>query len=581
MTSATSFITGSSNAGQLNTSQRDAALDTLRAQTLDVVVIGGGVVGAGAAVDAASRGLTIGIIEANDWASGTSSRSSKLVHGGIRYLEQLDFKLVREAFVERGLLLRTIAPHLVHPVPFLFPLTKPGLERLYVGAGMLLYDIFSYTGGRRPGVPLRQHISRTTMLEKTPSLRPRAFRGGLRYFDAQVDDARLVVTLIRTAVDAGAAAATHVVAVDITLGTINTVTARDEETGQQFEIHARAVLNATGVWTEESQAMVGGPCGLGVTMSKGVDIVVDRERLRFEFGMILRAGESVLLVIAWGQSWLIGTTDTPWDFDKTNPIATSTDIQYLLDQINRVLGEPLTRADVRAVWSGLRPLVRGKAHSTAKLSREHVVDVPCEGIAVIAGGKLTTYRVVARDAVNAALEGRVHAAASCTRDLPLIGASDLGEIKAGLPDLLHRYQLSEATGGRLLRRYGDRLAEVLEPSRDDPSLAGSMPDSGGAIGAEVRYAVTHEGASHLEDVLERRLRITMESSDFGLAAAPVAAGIMAGLLGWGADHTTDEVSRYNAFVDLQRSAMTLPDDASASAAMTAEDARLRWQGNRS
>jgi glycerol-3-phosphate dehydrogenase len=383
-----------SQAGQLNAAQREIALKTLRTYTLDVLVVGGGVVGAGAVLDAASRGLDAGIIEAHDWASGTSSRSSKLVHGGIRYLEQLDFTLVREALVERGLLLRTIAPHLVRPVPFLYPLTKPVIERLYVGAGMLLYDLLSYSGGRHPGVGIHKHVSRRWLREQMPSLDSQSYAGGLRYFDAQVDDARLVVTIVRTAVSFGAAAASRVSAVEINAGqgATHSVVARDDETGELFEIHARAIINATGVCTEESQAMLGAPASLGVTMSKGVHIVVARDRFSSELGLVLRAGPSVLFVIPWGQYWLIGTTDTPWRLDKTNPVATSTDIDYLLGHVNRVLEKPLTRDDIRAVWTGLRPLVEGKARSTAKLSREHVVDVPSAGIAIIAGGKLTTRR---------------------------------------------------------------------------------------------------------------------------------------------------------------------------------------------
>lgn len=561
----------SSAAGQLNPAQRTAALSALRSQRLDVLVIGGGVVGAGAALDAVSRGLTVGIIEAADWASGTSSRSSKLIHGGIRYLEQLDFKLVREALVERGRLLRTIAPHLVHPVPFLYPLTKPIFERVYVGAGMLLYDVFSYSGGHRPGVRLHKHISRRQVLRLMPSLHPKAFRGGLRYYDAQVDDSRLVATLVRTAVDAGAFAATRVSATQIAVGdgATHTVGARDEETGEQFEIRASAIINATGVWTEESQSMVGGPRGLGVTMSKGVHIVVDRDRLRSEFGMILRAGASVLLVIPWGRFWLIGTTDTPWDLDKSNPSATATDVEYLLAQVNRVLDEPLTRADVRAVYSGLRPLVTGKARSTAKLSREHVVDVPRDGIAVIAGGKLTTYRVMARDAVNAAINGRLVAPRSHTHDLPLIGARELAEARREAADLARQYELSSSTMDRLLGRYGDRLSDVLTPVGDDPQLARELPDAAGAIGAEVLYAVTHEGALYLEDVLQRRLRITIESSDLGLAAAPVVADIMAAALGWDGDRVAAELGRHRAFVERQLAAMELTDDDAANAAMTA------------
>ncbi|MEO8094827.1 MAG: glycerol-3-phosphate dehydrogenase/oxidase [Pseudolysinimonas sp.] len=560
-----------SRAGQLNADQRAAAIVSLRSHTLDVLVIGGGIVGAGAALDAASRGLHVGIIEAHDWASGTSSRSSKLVHGGIRYLERLEFKLVREALIERGLLLTELAPHLVKPVPFLYPVRIPIIERAYIGAGMLLYDLLSYSGGRRPGVGLHRHITRRQLRRQMPSLSPNATRGGLRYFDGQVDDARLVATIVRTAVSAGAVAASRMEAVAIRDGgsKSHTVVARDGETGELFEIRARAIVNATGVWTAESQDLLGAPTALGVTMSKGVHIVVGRDRFRSELGLILRAGKSVLFVIPWGQSWIIGTTDTPWHFDKSNPAATATDIDYLLAQVNRVLETPIAREDIRAVYAGLRPLVSGRAGSTAQLSREHVVDVPAPGIAVVAGGKLTTYRIMARDAVSAAVKGRLIAQPSRTEHYPLIGARGLAAANRTAIELVRSYGLPEPLAERLLGRYGDRLDEVLQPVQADPSLGAEIAHGGGAILAEASYAVTHEGALHLQDVLERRLRVSIESSDFGLAAAAEVALLMAQQLGWDDVKTSDELASYRLLIEQQREAMDLRDDESANACMTA------------
>jgi glycerol-3-phosphate dehydrogenase len=347
----------------------------------------------------------------------------------------------------------------------------------------------------------------------------------------------------------------------------HTIVARDEESGEVFEIRTRAIINATGVWTAESQAMLGGRSGLAVTMSKGVHIVVDRDRFRSAIGLLLRAGASVLFVIPWGRYWIIGTTDTPWDLDKSNPVATSQDIDYLLAQVNVVLETPITRADIRGVWAGLRPLVKGKAGSTAKLSREHVVDVPQEGIAVIAGGKLTTYRVMARHAVDAATKGRVNAAPSRTHEVPLVGARELGGTQHIVSEMLAAFGLDESQGERLIGRYGDRLDEVLRPIRANPSLREPITNGGGAILAEALYAVTHEGALHLEDVLERRLRVAMESTDFGLGAAPEVAAVMAGQLGWSLSRVRDEIDNYSDFVAQQRAAMALPDDASADARM--------------
>ena len=291
-------VTRSSKLGPV---EREAAIAALGTKELDILVIGGGIVGTGSALDAVTRGLSVGMVEARDWASGTSSRSSKLVHGGIRYLEQLDFRLVREALIERGLLLQRIAPHLVKPVRFLYPLTKPVIERIYVGAGMLLYDLFSYTGGRSPGVPHHRHLTKRQMLRAAPSLAPDAFVGGLAYYDAQVDDARYVANLARTASFYGAHVASRVrVEGFIKVGQrVVGVTARDVESGTTFEIRARQVVNATGVWTDETQAMVGERGQFKVRASKGVHLVVPRDRFQSKLGLLLRTEKSVLFVIPW------------------------------------------------------------------------------------------------------------------------------------------------------------------------------------------------------------------------------------------------------------------------------------------
>jgi glycerol-3-phosphate dehydrogenase len=544
----------------------------MKSQVLDILVIGGGVVGAGAALDAASRGLAVGIIEQSDWASGTSSRSSKLVHGGIRYLEQLNFKLVKEALVERGLLLRTIAPHLVKPVSFLYPVTKPLVERLYVGAGMALYDVFSYAGGRHPGVGLHRHLSRKRVRDELPGLNRATCRGGISYFDAQVDDARLVATIVRTAVSRGVHAMNRAGAVEIMPGTDggnHAVLVSDEETGERFEVQARSIINATGVWTAESQAMLGVDPAVEVTMSKGIHILVNRDRFPSEMGLILRAGASVLFVIPWGNYWIIGTTDTPWELGKANPSATSADVQYLLDHVNKVLEVPIAHEDVLGVYAGLRPLVKGKAGSTAQLSREHVVDVPHEGIAVIAGGKLTTYRVMARDAVDAATRGRSAARPSHTLSLPLLGAEKFvsAEAESVCACMLETLGLPSSHAARLVGRYGNLAAEVLKPVAEDRVLGLEICGGGGALLAEALYAVTHEGALHLEDILDRRLRVSIESKDFGEEAASEVARVVAPALGWTAEDIADELERYQEWVRLQRGAMSLPDDISADAVM--------------
>jgi len=550
----------------LSLEQRAAAIASLRDTELDILVIGGGIVGTGSALDAATRGLSVGMVEARDWASGTSSRSSKLVHGGIRYLEQLDFRLVREALKERGLLLQRIAPHLVRPVRFLYPITKPIFERLYVGAGMLLYDLLSYTGGRPPGVPHHRHLTRRQMLRAAPSLRADAFRGGLTYYDAQVDDARYVSTLARTASFYGAHVASRVRVDDfVKVGErVVGVMANDLETGERFEIRAKQVVNATGVWTDDTQAMVGERGQFKVRASKGVHLVVPRDRFQSKLGLLLRTEKSVLFVIPWGRHWLIGTTDTDWELDKAHPAATAADIDYLLDHVNQVLAVPLTRDDVEGVFAGLRPLLSGESDLTSKLSREHIVTHSVPGLVVVAGGKWTTYRVMAKDAVDAAvdaLDGKI--SASITEDVALLGAEGYRVAWNKRSALAKTFGLHHTRIEHLLNRYGVLATEVLDLVRRSPELAEALPGADDYIAAEVVYAASHEGALHLDDVLVRRTRISIEAWDRGVSAAPVAAALMAEVLGWDEIRTGVEIERYLQRVEAEISSQRQPDDESA------------------
>ena len=410
---------------RLGPGERTAALDRMAAQELDVVVVGGGVVGAGIALDAVTRGLDVGLVEARDFASGTSSRSSKLIHGGLRYLEQLNFELVREALQERALLLQRIAPHLVRPVPFLFPMTHLGWERPYVGAGVALYDALGFASGLTRGVPGHRHLSRSRALRLAPALKRTAFTGAVQYWDAQVDDARYVMTMLRTAATYGAHVAPRAQVVGFLREgeRVTGVRVRDLETGAELDVRARQVVNATGVWTDDIQELVGGRGQIHVRASKGVHLLVPRDRIHSLTGIILRTEKSVLFVIPWGRHWIIGTTDTEWKLDKAHPVASRLDIDYLLDHVNAVLSVPLTRDDVEGVYAGLRPLLSGESEETSKLSREHVVAHPVPGLVMIAGGKYTTYRVMAKDAVDAVAHGLdQRVPTSCTDRIPLVGA---------------------------------------------------------------------------------------------------------------------------------------------------------------
>ncbi|MGO4104301.1 glycerol-3-phosphate dehydrogenase/oxidase [Leifsonia sp. YAF41] len=551
---------------KLGPEERAAALARLKDKELDILVVGGGIVGAGSALDAVTRGLSVGVLEQRDWASGTSSRSSKLVHGGIRYLEQLDFRLVREALIERGLLLQRIAPHLVKPVRFLYPLKKRITERVYVGAGMLLYDIFSYTGGRPPGVPHHRHLSKSQVKKLIPSIADDALVGGITYYDAQVDDARYVSTLVRTASFYGAHVASRVrVEGFIKVGErVVGVQAHDLQTGERFEVRAKQVVNATGVWTDDTQRMVGERGTFKVRASKGIHLVVPRDRFQSAMGLLLRTEKSVLFVIPWGRHWLIGTTDTDWHLDKAHPAATTADIDYLLEHVNAVINVPLTREDVEGVYAGLRPLLAGESEQTSKLSREHLVGHSVPGLVVIAGGKWTTYRVMAKDAIDAAadaLDGRIPP--STTQDIPLLGAEGYQAAWNKRGKIARAFGLHTARVEHLLNRYGTLTDELLDLIKADPTLAHPLPGADDYIGAEVVYAATHEGALHLEDVLARRTRISIEAWDRGVSAAPVAARLLAGVLGWDAEREEREVAFYLKRVAAERASQEQPDDESA------------------
>ena len=553
----------------LSPKDRSRALGAMQEDELDLVIVGGGVVGAGAALDAVTRGLSVGILEARDWASGTSSRSSKLIHGGLRYLEMLDFRLVREALKERGLLLQRLAPHLVRPVQFLYPLTRRGWERPYVGVGLALYDALAAASSTASGVPRHKHLTKRQALRLVPSLRKDALVGAVQYYDAQVDDARHTMFLVRTAVAYGALAANRSrVTGFIRQGErVTGVRVRDLESGQDIEIRAKQVLNATGVWTDETQSMVGERGQFRVRASKGIHLVVPRDRIQSQSGLILRTQTSVLFVIPWGRHWIIGTTDTDWSLDKAHPAASGSDIDYILEHVNRVLVTPLSREDVEGVYAGLRPLLAGESETTSALSREHVVGHPTPGLVVVAGGKYTTYRVMAADAVDEVargLDGRVPA--SCTERIPLLGAEGYEAAWNARHRTATHYDVHVARVEHLLQRYGSLATEVLDLCAANPVLAEGLSGADDYLAAEVVYAVSHEGARHLDDVLTRRTRISIEAWDRGVSAAIPAASLMAPVLGWSDEQQRKEIEHYLARVKAERASQQQPDDETADSA---------------
>ncbi len=551
----------------------------MRTEQFDVLVIGGGVTGAGAALDAASRGLNVALVEARDLAAGTSSRSSKLIHGGLRYLEQLELHLVHEALTERGLLSTRLAPHLVRPVPILVPLPAANLvargwHRAYYGLGVAAYDVFAGIFGTGRGMPLHRHLSRDGARRVFPSLRADAVTGAIRYYDGQVDDARLVVTLARTAASLGAAVVTsaRVTGLLREARQVVGVRVRDLEApdAPEFEIRARTVVAATGVWSDDMSRMlrdVGLRPGLRVRASKGVHLVVPRSAITGEAGLILRTPTSVLFVIPWGGHWIIGTTDTDWRLDRSHPAASARDIRYLLDQVNTVLDRPLTNDDIEGVYAGLRPLLSGEADSTSKLSREHAVFEPMLGLLLVAGGKYTTYRVMAADVIDLAvrrLGGPPRP--SRTDQLPLLGADGYPAAWRDRQDTARRHGVTGGVLEHLLERYGTLAVHLLAMINADPTLATPLTGAPEYLAAEVAYAALAEGALHLEDVLSRRTRISFETAHRGSETAEHAAAVMGDALGWDKAVREREIEHYLARVAAERQSQTMPDDASADAA---------------
>ncbi|MEW1721154.1 glycerol-3-phosphate dehydrogenase/oxidase [Streptomyces sp. NPDC093109] len=553
----------------LGPAERARALAAMTERELDVLVVGAGVVGAGTALDAVTRGLATGLVEARDWAAGTSSRSSKLIHGGLRYLEMLDFTLVREALKERGLLLEKLAPHLVKPVPFLYPLKHKGWERLYAGSGVALYDAMSVSSGHGRGLPVHRHLSRRHALKVAPCLKKDALVGALQYYDAQMDDARYVATLVRTAATYGAQVANGARVTGFLREGERVVGARvrDVEAGGEYEIRARQVVNATGVWTDDTQGLIAERGQFHVRASKGIHLVVPKDRIHSTTGLILRTEKSVLFVIPWGRHWIVGTTDTDWDLDKAHPAASSADIDYLLEHVNAVLSVPLTRDDVQGVYAGLRPLLAGESDATSKLSREHTVAHPVPGMVVIAGGKYTTYRVMAKDAVDEAVHGLDQRVADCvTEDVPLLGAEGYHALWNGRAGMAARTGIHVARVEHLLNRYGTLVEELLELIAADPGLGEPLGGADDYLRAEVVYAASHEGARHLEDVLTRRTRISIETFDRGTRSARECAELMAPVLGWDKDQIEREVTHYEKRVEAERESQRQPDDQTADAA---------------
>ena len=545
---------------------RRDALEALANEQFDVLIVGGGIVGAGALLDATSRGLRAALVEQRDIASGTSGRSSRLIHGGLRYLEQLHFGLVHEALEERARLLR-LAPHLVRIEPFLFPIYGiPLVHQAFYGSGIFLYDLL---GARRDG-GFARHLRPSSAIEYAPDLRRKGLSGGIIYHDGVEDDARLALAVLRTALRGGAVAATRVLAEQPNLDGERLIGARvrDLVTGNAFDIRAERVIDATGVWAATPDTRFTTLEGGDVFVpSRGSHIVIRRDRLPAQGGLTLRIPGRVVFIIPWPGHWIIGTTDHS---DSRSPewiSAPEADVDELLETVNRQIEIDLTKGDIVGTYAGMRPLVGDPGGSTVKASREHRVAADASGLVRISGGKYTTYRVMARDVVDASLGKRdARRRKSMTAELPLVGAAPRDELDAVAASLERPLRDAAASRGdanatwpgrvarRLADRYGREAADVMALA-SELDLASPLGDGVDHLGAEVAWAARHELALTIDDVLARRMRLAQELPDRGASIAPRVAVILGDELGWDAARQSAEV---DAFLQSARREYGLP-----------------------
>jgi glycerol-3-phosphate dehydrogenase len=520
-------------------------LERLAAETFELLVVGGGITGAGIALDAASRGLRVALIEQDDFAVGTSGRSSRLIHGGLRYLEQFRVELVREALSERAHLLQ-LAPHLVRIEPFVFPIYGGPLTRPFFDAGLTLYDLL---GAARDGGRHR-HLSVDEALEVTPVLRRSRLRGAFIYHDGQEDDARYTLAVARTARARGALPVTRVSAIQAIEidGRIAGAVVRDELTGVTFDVRADHVVDATGVWSGREGGPfprpVGGPV---VRPSRGTHLVVRRDRIPSAHGLTLRIPGRVCFLVPQPDRWVIGTTDLDDDGPPDRPTPTASEVDSILGNVNATLDIDLGRNDLMGAFTGLRPLASdpdARPGSTVKASREHRIRTEANGLVRIGGGKYTTYRLMAAQTVDAAL-GRDAARArpSQTAELALVGAAPLADLGRLAARLAAEAGLDAVRADRLVARHGTEAEDVARLGRELDILRPLGPEIA-HLEVEVVRAVREEAALSLDDVLSRRTRLAQELPDRGASIAPRVAELLGGELGWTAEDQRREIEAY-------------------------------------
>ena len=547
---------------RLSFEERAGSLRSMSDDGVDIFVIGGGITGVGVALDAAARGYRVGLVERSDFASGTSSKSTKLVHGGIRYLPQFDFPLVREALVERGLLRRN-APFLVRPIGFVLPLyadaKKPlgtpivppfGIGLNYViQAGLLMYDLLS----GRLGVGRHRRLGPRKALQLTPCLKKEGLKDAFIYYDAQTDDTRLTYSVMRTAVRHGALVANYAEVTGFRQenGKIVAVQVRDKLQNCDMEIKARTVINATGVFAERVGSLAGHPSDIQVHPAKGVHLTVPRNVLKMnKSAVVLPETEDgrLLFLVPWGPRITIGTTDTQGG-DIENPQVNSDDIAYLLRHVNRYMRCNLTEADIISTWAGYRPLVSSRSNiSSSKLSRTHIVADGAGGMVTVIGGKLTTYRRMAQDVLDHVAKQRGYPVSHLTEQLSLEGSLGWKNAAATVEAAASRYGLQPDTVERL-NTYGTEALHILHMIDEDKALAERIVPDLPYIMAEVVYACRYEMAITVADVLERRLHVNFEDWKRGVGAAPAVATVMAHEMDWDPAEAARQVESYRQLVE--------------------------------
>jgi glycerol-3-phosphate dehydrogenase len=543
-----------------SSSTRADNISLMGSEQFDVLVIGGGVTGAGVALDAVARGYKVALVEKKDFASGTSSKSTKLVHGGIRYLPNFDFALVREALVERGLLLRN-APFLVHPVGFVLPIYKgdrhpvglPFTTPWGIGLGLILdIGLWLYDGlAGRLNVKRHRRLSRKEVMRLAPSLVTENLKEGFIYYDGQTNDARLTMAILRTAVQYGATVANYVEVTSFVTenGKICGAHVRDNLSDQQFVVRARHVVNATGVFAEEIEALTEAGSLVQVEPSKGVHLVFSREDVKIGDDAIVLPetdDKRILFLVPWQSRAVFGTTDTG-SGNLDHPTATKDDIDYLLHHLNRYLSVNLTSDDIISVYAGYRPLLRARsaAHSTAKLSRTHAVLQNSSGLVTIVGGKLTTYRRMAQDTVDVlSRRDGTTSMSHPTRNLPLSGSAGWPAAKRDLETRGASLGLDPRVIAHLGESYGSHADTLLSMVEKDAALGKRLIEDLPYLRAEVVYACRYEMAMTPDDVLARRTSIILEDRDQGMGIIDEVAALMAQELGWSPEQQKAVIDAY-------------------------------------